>query len=764
MPFAFSPLTPLSPFTRSSASTPPIPFSAKFRYLKQAALPLLAAFMAFQAASVGAQNATSVTPETQVISTEAKAEANAQDPIFISNAQSRTLSEIINTLASKHYRLQPVDDQLSERYFTGLLNNLDPSRAFLLDSDVAEFERFRYKFDDFLKSGNIDLGYTIYNRFSERLSARLDSVIEHLKDPKATFDFTKKEFIPIDRDEDTPWLANMNEADDYWKKRIKSSVLSLVLSGKTQAEAKEVLLKRYTNQMRRFKQQDQHDVFETLVNTLTAIYDPHTTFYSPRTLENFNIQMSLSLEGIGAVLQSEDEFTKVVRLIPAGPADKQGQLKAADRILGVGQGKSGEMVDVVGWRLDEVVELIRGKKGTHVRLQVATASSMDKTRTITIKRNKVKLEEQSAKKASFDVDNGKGELFKMGVIDVPTFYHDFEAYRKGDPNYKSTTRDVAKLLIQLQQEGVDGIILDLRNNGGGSLQEATALTDLFIDAGPVVQIRETNQSISRHNRSRSRALYRGPLVVLINRLSASASEIFAGAIQDYNRGLIIGTQSFGKGTVQSLTPVFEGRLKITESKFYRVSGDSTQHRGVLPDIYMPQVVDPKEVGENTYDYALNWDRIHPARHDKYLDFSPILPELRKRHQGRVTKDPDLQFVTDQFEYSKEHRERKQLSLNEAVRKDEQKQREKDLLALENKRRAAKKLEPFANFEAWESDTEEEEDPAQVSTDIKPSEDPFLMESGYILADYISLKTDLKTADAQKPGKSNARGFLQKLFE
>lgn len=750
----------------SNGSTLSFPFSVKPRLKKNIAISLFATFLALPGLGVSAEpssvNATESTPPA-LLDKASESEKKSQDPIFISSAQSRTLSEIINTLASKHYRLQAVDDQLSERYFTGLLNNLDPSRAFLLDSDVAEFERFRYKFDDFLKSGNIDLGYTIYNRFSERLSARLERVIAFLKDPASTFDFTKKEFIPIDRDEDTPWLANEQAADDYWNKRIKSSVLSLVLSGKTQEEAKDVLLKRYSNQVRRFNQQDQHDVFETLVNTLTAIYDPHTTFYSPRTLENFNIQMSLSLEGIGAVLQSEDEFTKVVRLIPAGPADKQGQLKAADRILGVGQGKSGEMVDVVGWRLDEVVELIRGKKGTHVRLQVASSQSTDKPRVITIKRNKVKLEEQAAQKASFDIDNGDGKLYKMGVIDVPTFYHDFEAYRRGDPNYKSTTRDVARLLIQLQQDGVDGIILDLRNNGGGSLQEATALTDLFIDAGPVVQIRETNQSISRHNRSRSRALYRGPLVVLINRLSASASEIFAGAIQDYNRGLIIGTQSFGKGTVQSLTPVFEGRLKITESKFYRVSGDSTQHRGVIPDIYMPQVVDPKEVGENTYDYALDWDKIHPARHDKYLDFSPILPELQKRHQDRVAKDPDLQFVTDQYTYGKTSRERKQLSLNESVRKEEQKQREGDLLALENKRRTAKKLEPFADFDAWEADTTED-DPTQVSTEIKPAEDPFLMESGYILSDYISLKTDLKTADTRKSGKANQRGFLQKLFE
>lgn len=668
------------------------------------------------------------------------------DQIEISKAQSRTLFEIVDTLSNKHYRTQPVNDELSMNYYDNLLDNLDPSRAFFLASDIKQFSKYETKIDDHLKRGNITPGYEIYNTYRDRVTDRLNKLVAILENPETQFDFGKDEAIELDRDENTPWLKNKKEADEYWRKRLKSSTLNLVLAGKTEEEAKETLVRRFSNQLKRINQQNQEDVFETLVNSLAELYDPHTSYFSPRTEENFNINMSLSLEGIGAVLQNEDEFTKVVRIVTAGPADKQGELKAADKIIAVGQGKSGELVDVIGWRLDEVVDLIRGPKGSTVRLQVipSEASTESDTKTITIKRNKVKLEEQGAKKAILDVKDKDGSAYRFGIIDIPAFYLDFEGYRRREPDYKSTTNDVRRLLKELEAENVDGIILDLRNNGGGSLTEATALTDLFIDVGPVVQIRETSQEISRRNRSRRKATYRGPLVVMINRLSASASEIFAGAIQDYNRGLIVGTQSFGKGTVQTLTRVHEGQLKITESKFYRVSGDSTQHRGVIPDIMLPQVIDPDEVGESTYETALEWDQIHPVRHDKYINFSQLLPILKEQHDSRIDQDPDLNFIADSYDLAQENRDQKELSLNIKQRKQEKKDRENTLLELENKRRVAKGEEPFKTFDDLKDHDSKENEEAVASVEIN-TDDALLKESGQILADFITLRSRNKTA-------------------
>jgi len=669
-------------------------------------------------------------------------------PIEISSAQSQTLIEIVDTLSTKHYRTQKVNNKLSEEYYENLLDNLDPTKSFFLASDIASFDKYKYKFDEHLQKGDLIPGYEIYNTYRDRVVARLEKVVQDLEKSEALFDFSVDESIDLDRDKNGSWFESKDEADEYWRKRIKSAALNLVLADKTAAEAKDTLLRRYRNQLKRLEQQDQQDVFELLINSLTEIYDPHTSYFSPRSEENFTINMSLSLEGIGAVLQTEDEYTKVARIVTAGPADKQGELKTADRIVAVGQGKDGELVDVVGWRLDEVVSLIRGPKDSVVRLQIipAAAANDSETKVVTITRNKVKLEEQAAKKAVFTVPDGNGGNLKLGVIDIPAFYLDFEGYRRREPDYKSTTNDVRRLLHELQEEQVDGVVLDLRNNGGGSLTEATLLTDLFIDAGPVVQIRETNQEISRRNRSRHKAVYRGPLIVLINRLSASASEIFAGAIQDYQRGLIVGTQSFGKGTVQTLTQVYEGQLKITESKFYRVSGDSTQHRGVIPDIVLPQVIDPSEVGESTYDSALEWDQIHPVRHDTYINFAQMLPELKSLHDQRSSHDPDLQYITDQYELAKSYRDQTTLSLNKATRLKEKEQREGELLNLENKRRKAKGEQPLATFAELKKEEPEPED--QFSgTEIIPDKDALLLESGNILSDYIRMQDSVEEQTA-----------------
>ncbi|MYM62442.1 carboxy terminal-processing peptidase [Pseudomaricurvus sp. HS19] len=661
--------------------------------------------------------------------------------IQFSQLQEQTTVDIIDKLGSRHYRNLPFDDKLSEQMLDNYLKALDPARVFFLQSDVDQFrKRYGDKLDDQLKSGNLDAGEEIFNTFENRARERLQWIISKLEtDAGFKFDFTQDEFLSIDED-NIHWPKTAKEADEQWRKRVKAGMLSLVLSDQTQEKARETLLRRYRNQLARLDKRGADDVYETLINSLAILYDPHTSYLAPRTEENFNISMSLSLEGIGAVLQTEDEMTKVVRLVSGGPAEKQGDLKPADRIIGVGQGKDGEMVDVVGWRLDEVVDLIRGPKGTVVRLKVLPVEAADESnnKIVLISRDKVKLEEQAAKKGIIELTDGQ-DLFKIGVIHVPAFYIDFEAYRRGDRNFKSTTGDVYRLLTELRQENIDGLIIDLRNNGGGSLQEATTLTDLFIDQGPVVQIRQTAQSISRNYRSRQPAVYRGPMVVLTNRLSASASEIFAGAIQDYKRGLIVGSQSFGKGTVQSLMPVESGQLKLTESKFYRVSGDSTQHRGVIPDVAFPQLVDIDEVGESSYETALPWDQIHPVPHDSYYPLNKVLPQVVARHQSRSEKDPDFIFIQQQLEQLRSNKSRTQLSLNEATRRAEQKALEDKALELENQRRKVKGLPLFESANALEEDQEKRADERMAEAgdkDLHTEDDPLLAEAGYVLIDMI----------------------------
>src|SRR5690606_37105519 len=503
------------------------------------------------------------------------------------------------------------------------------------------------------------------------------------------------ESLDLQREKNPVWPKTQAEADELWRLNLKNSVLSLRLAGKKPEELSKLLDKRYRNQLNRTRQYSSDDVFQIYMNALAGLYDPHTNYFSPRTSENFNINMSLKLEGIGAVLQAEDEYTKVMRLITAGPADKQGELKAADRIVGVGEGKLGEVQDVVGWRLDDVVDLIRGPKGSTVRLEIipASAKSDAERKTIAIVRNEVTLEEQSAKKRVLSF-NHDGRAVKIGVIDIPEFYVDFEARQRGDTDYKSTTRDVTKLLSELVAEDVDGVIVDLRENGGGSLDEANSLLSLFIEQGPVVQIRPASSRPYIRGKPRSGPYYDGPMAVMINRLSASASEIFAGAIQDYQRGLLIGDQSFGKGTVQQLMELQHGALKLTESKFYRISGDSTQNRGVLPDIAFPALYDPTIVGESSLDKAMPWDRIAAVQHKIYFDIQPALPTLQSKHAQRVKGDPDFIFLQGQLALVEEAREQTRLSLNEAVRRSEMASDKSRRLELENRRRAAKGEKPL----------------------------------------------------------------------
>jgi len=716
------------------------------------------------------------------------------DPLPIHSA---TTINIVEALAKKHYVSTRLDDAMSAKVLDSYIERLDPTRSYFLASDIADFERHRDQLDDSLQAGELTAAFEIYNRYLLRQTARFEEVLVLLEGGIGQFDFDRVESLELDRKE-SPWAQNIPELNELWRRRIKHSVLNLRLSKKEDDKIIELLTKRYNNRLSRARQWNSEDVFQSYMNAFTKAYDPHTQYLSPRTSESFNIAMSLSLEGIGAVLSLEDEHTKVISLVPAGPADKTKQLHPDDRIIGVGQGLDGEMVDVIGWRLDEVVELIRGKKDTIVRLNIIPASAGDggESKEIQITRNTVKLEEQSAKSEIIEVEQF-GATHKVGVIDIPAFYIDFRALQQGDRNYRSTTRDVQRLLVDLMRDGVEGVIIDLRDNGGGALHEANSLVGLFIERGPTVQVRNKTDRVDILNDRDIRTIYDGPLVVLVNRLSASASEIFAGAMQDYQRGLVVGTQTFGKGTVQQLIPLNHGQLKLTQAKFYRVSGESTQHNGVMPDIVFPASYDPDSIGESTLDDPLPWDRITPTHFQARSPITHLIPELRSLHRDRAAADPDFSYLRAAFDYRQERGNLTSITLNHTQRVKDREKTDAFWLGLENTRRVANgedviasldelnpatpptvaaaggatgittttatEAVPGSNNEATstirgdelatvtptiqhEADTVPADKPAE---EAKEDEDPdaFLVESGNILLDFITL--DSRTA-SQSP--------------
>ena len=675
-------------------------------------------------------------------------------PIKAQSEQTALYREILDRLATRHYRGQEINDDLSKRYLAEYIEMLDPLKSYFLQSDIDNFNQWSTKLDDLARRGDVEPGFIMFNRLRDIALAQLKENIA-LLESDYEFDLTQDETIVIDGDERT-WMVTPEERSDYWRKRLKDAMIRLLLNDKEPTKARELLIKRFNTQMTQMAQRDSQDVFQLYVNALAALYDPHTSYFSPRTTDNFQINMSLSLEGIGAELTTEDEYTKISRIIPGGPADLQGILKARDKIISVGQ-SANDMVDVIGWRLDDVVQLIRGDKDSTVWLEVLSggSDSTDSSKIVTIVRDKVKLEDKSVQSKIINVQQDGVDL-TLGVIEIPAFYMDFEAYRQRDPNYKSTTRDVYKLLMEMRKEKVDGIVLDLRNNGGGSLHEATMLTDLFINPGPVVQIRNAYQQVSRDQRATMPAAYNGPLVVLINRLSASASEIFAGALQDYGRAIIVGSQSFGKGTVQDVTGLTSGQLKLTISKFYRVSGDSTQHRGVLPDIELPSLFDKEEVGESEQENALPWDSIHSVPFKPSGDVKPFISTLTARHLARTAVDPDYVHMVRQLALSESWDADKAISLNIEKRRLRSADWDNQLFLLENDRRKQKKLDAYADVKAWKSankdseiDTDSEVDQAIAAAEaaeLKKAEDdkniaetdPMLQETGYILADQIRL--------------------------
>lgn len=668
----------------------------------------------------------------------APAYATTTETLKPTRQQTETTELVVERLMQLHYRKSSFDDNLSAEVFDRYIDDLDSGKSYFLKSDIDEFKRYRTQLDETLSKGNLQPGFDIFNRYQTRLTERLDYALALLKGGMKSFDFNKDEYLETDP-EKLDWPRTEADMNDQWRKRIKHTIINMRLSEKTDEEILKTLQRRYSNNLHRVQQSNSEDAYQIYINALTQTFDPHTQYFSPKVSENFNINMSLQLEGIGAVLQSEEEYTKVVSLVPGGPADLGKILKAADRIVGVGQSKT-DIIDVVGWRLDEVVERIRGKKGTVVHLEVipADAKSDHETRTVSITRDTVKLEDRAAQSEVMELEI-EGKKRKLGIISIPTFYADFRCLKTGEDNCRSTTYDVAKLILKLQKENVDGLVVDLRNNGGGSLQEVNSLVGLFIESGPTVQIRGSNGSVEVMTDQDPRVLFDGPLAVVVNRLSASASEIFAGAIQDYQRGIVVGERTFGKGTVQSLQELDRGQLKITMAKFYRVSGESNQHKGIIPDITYPSLINPTQIGESALPHALPSDNIRPARFRQQETVKSALGYLQAAHDQRVAKDPEFQYVIDQYTNIEAIRKKTNLSLNWDTRLQEKNMMEQQRLTVENKRRSALG-EPLLKSAA-ELEKQVEEDAAQAAeatTRNTIEVDFILKETGKILVDYMGV--------------------------
>ena len=641
-------------------------------------------------------------------------------------------SRIVQQLSFVHFKKFNLNDNFSKDSYQNLIESLDPNKMYFIKSDLQYFDKYMYVIDDSLFAGKVGFAYKIFNRYQKRLQERVDYIYKRLEDE---FNYNTNEYYKYDR-ENSEFENSSNKLDDLWRKRLKNESLNLKLAGKEKGKIKELLKKRYGNLKKMAYSFNSEDVFQTFMNSVSETIDPHTNYYSPKKSEDFKINMRLSLEGIGALLGQENEYVRVVRVIAGGPADLGKELKAEDKIIGVGQGKEGEIVDVIGWRVDDVVQLIRGKKQTTVRLLVKHQNDLitDRPDTISIVRDKVKLEEQAAKSKTINIKRNDKD-FKLGVIDIPTFYMDFDAYNRRDPNYKSTTRDVRKLIGKLENENIDGLIIDLRNNGGGSLVEAINLTGLFIRSGPVVQVKTSNGKKDIYADTDRRIFYDGPLVVLVNQNSASASEIFGAAIQDYGRGLIVGNQTYGKGTVQTLFQLEKilqkydvplGQMKYTNAKFYRINGESTQHRGVVPDISFPSYLEAENYGESSNQFSLPYDQIEKAMYRKNQIVEKNINKLKQNHYYRIDGNLDFKFYRENIQKYLKRKEESKISLNEAIRKKEMEESKKEDFRRENIRRKANKQKPLT-FEEFKKQKKN-----------KNNNDFFLNETGEIIVDYIQL--------------------------
>ena len=650
--------------------------------------------------------------------------------IELSDSKKELSQEIFKKLNNEHY-IQEIDkDNFNERYFEAIIEKLDKEKNLFIEKEVQSYiKKSRDVIDgDF----DIKLAYELINLYFDRLTDFFEYQIDLIEEN--TFDFSKKEYLDIYY-EDNQWQSNFNDLYKLWKLETKNDLLVAKLSDSSNSEPSNDLIKRYKNRIRRITQQKEEDIFSLAINILSNQFDPHSTYLSPRSAEDFDVNMSLKLNGIGALLGIEDDYTKIISLVPGGPAEKSGKINPEDRITKIRQIGTDNYQDVVGWRIDEVVDLIRGEAGTEVEIEfISFDSSSDSTKLVTLKREEIKLEDRAAKSKIININNNK-----IGIIDLPSFYIDFNEYQNRVKDYRSSSNDVKKILNDFNASNVDAVILDLRNNGGGALIEANKIIGLFVSSGPTVQVKQSRGYIQPYGASRAVQVWDKPMLVLVNRYSASASEIVAGAIQDYKRGFVVGQRTFGKGTVQSLESLSEGQIKITESKYYRINGMSTQNKGVIPDIELPVTWDIESVGESSYPTAMEWDVIRPYRHKKFKINPDLIEKVIANYEFRLSEEPNLNYlkkVRDRYDLNKN---KKKLSLNLEDRKTQKELRKDWLLSIENERRLKVGLEEFISYKEMEDFNESD---TSIENNINLIDDYQLIESTNIINDFIDLEKEI----------------------
>ena len=650
--------------------------------------------------------------------------------IELSDSKKELSQEIFKKLNKEHYIKEIDKDNFNERYFEAIIEKLDKEKNLFVEKEVQTYiKKSRDVIDgDF----DIKLAYELINLYFERLTDFFEYQIDLIEED--TFDFSKKEYLDIYH-EDNQWQSNFNDLYKLWKLETKNDLLVAKLSDSSNSEPSNDLIKRYKNRIRRITQQKEEDIFSLAINILSNQFDPHSTYLSPRSAEDFDVNMSLKLNGIGALLGIEDDYTKIISLVPGGPAEKSGKINPEDRITKIRQIGTDNYQDVIGWRIDEVVDLIRGEAGTEVEIEfISFDSSSDSTKLVTLKREEIKLEDRAAKSEIININNNK-----IGIIDLPSFYIDFNEYQNRVKDYRSSSNDVKKILNDFNASNVDAVILDLRNNGGGALIEANKIIGLFVSSGPTVQVKQSRGYIQPYGASRAVQVWDKPMLVLVNRYSASASEIVAGAIQDYKRGFVVGQRTFGKGTVQSLDNLSEGQIKITESKYYRINGMSTQNKGVIPDIELPVTWDIESVGESSYPTAMEWDVIRPYRHKKFKINPDLIEKVIANYEFRLSEEPNLNYlkkVRDRYDLNKN---KKKLSLNLEDRKTQKELRKDWLLSIENERRLKVGLEEFISYKEMEDFNESD---TSLENNINLIDDYQLIESTNIINDFIDLEKEI----------------------
>ncbi len=664
--------------------------------------------------------------------------------IPVSDEKEKLCKEIFQKMTNEHFFNDKNLSSINSKIFNALVERLDSQKIYFTKREI---DSFRNKFSNFdnpsrykktpLCSINLKSNYEFITLYFNRLIEATNFQLKEINEKK--FDFTKNEKIIID-DDQKKWHRSKYELRKSWKRLAKNDVLTSVLAEKEINEATDTIEKRYKNRLRRISQRNEEDIFSISMNNLTSFFDPHSSYFSPKSAEDFEMTMSLKLEGIGALLTTEDDYPTIVSIVPGGPAEKTGRINPDDKIVKISQvGNSNSTpVDVVGWRIDEVVQLIRGKAGTKVNLELIPAKTEDfsERKFVTITREEVKLEEQAAKSRIIEIEKNMQKI-KIGIIDLPTFYIDFSAWRNRDPNFRSSSKDVETILTQFNNQDVEGVLLDLRGNSGGSLYEANKLIGLFVSSGATLQVKESNGNIRPWGDIRAKHLWKKPLAVMVDRYSASASEIFAGAIQDYQRGIIIGQKTFGKGTVQKLDDLSSGQIKITESKFYRITGAGMQNKGIHPDITLPSAWDVEEIGESSFDTALPWDEIKPVRFQKFSMGSSLISQLNDEHLIRVNQNPNLQYILDIRERYEIQKNKEVISLNLSNRIYEKEERQVWALNVENKRRASLNLEIFSSYKAMKDYTDEKETKdEEKDNEINIDDDYLLHEGTQILSDYM----------------------------